>query len=204
MIARDELETAMGGGIAFIHPSEIGPFCAYARDAHRMVEIGTGFGACACLMLMSSSPTATVISIDPFLQDTHGTWKSTVEQARKNVQNAARALGFDAHRWTLIESLSHDAAERAHRAGATFDLVFVDGDHTYEGVTQDVTDWLPLLRVGGIMLLHDSRRLPDMPDHEFHRGWPGPTQAADDLRRDARVCCVGEVHSLTVWRNNEQ
>jgi predicted O-methyltransferase YrrM len=200
MITRDDLEQAMGGGIAFIHPDEIEAFCSYARDAHRMVEIGTGFGACACLMLHSSAPTATVISIDPFLVDTHGTWQSSAKQARAHVQNAGRALKFDANRWTLIEALSHDAAQSATKAGAMFDLVFVDGDHTYEGVAQDVNDWLPLLRVGGIMLLHDSRRLPNMPAHEFHRGWPGPTQAADDLRSDVRVVLVGEVHSLTAWR----
>lgn len=202
MITRDALEAAMNGGRAFIHPDEIEPLCRYAKASYRMVELGTGFGACACLMLLASSPHGVVHSVDPFQKDTHGTWQSSAGQAWKHVQAAAKALKFDIMRWTLYETTSHDASQRATDAGAFFDLVFVDGDHTYEAVKQDVNDWLPLLRVGGVLLLHDSRRLPDKPANEFHRGWPGPTQVADELRSDARVELVEEVHSLTVWRKS--
>lgn len=199
-ITRDALEAAMINGRAFIHPDEIEPFCRYAAAAYTLVEIGTGYGACACLMLLSAPARARVHSIDPFLGDTHGTWQSSAQQARQHVQNAAAALGFEASRWVLHVGTSHDVAQEAREAGLMADLVFVDGDHTYEACKQDVEDWLPMLRVGGVVLLHDSRRLPDMPAAEFHRGWPGPTQVADDLRNDARAELVEEVHSLTVWR----
>jgi predicted O-methyltransferase YrrM len=36
------------------------------------------------------------------------------------------------------------------------DLVFVDGDHSYEGVRADVERWGSLLRPGGHLLLHDA------------------------------------------------
>ena len=198
-ITRDELEKAMGGGHAFIHPDEIKPFCDYAARAHKMVEIGTGYGACTCLMLMSSPPSATVYSVDPFLKDTHGTWTSSEKLARTYVQNAARVLKFDAARWTLMAMYSDEAAQKLTAAGTRVDLVFVDGDHTYKGVMQDVESWLPLLRVGGVMLLHDSRRLPGKPKAEFHRGWPGPTRAARTLKKDPRVKLVENIHSFTIW-----
>lgn len=200
MITRDELEAAMIDGRAFIHVDEINIFCQYAAEAHTLIEIGTGYGACACLMLLSSKPSATVHSIDPFEQDTHGTWQSSAAQARQHVQNAAAVLGFNAARWILHEGYSHEVAYGARDAGVTVDFVFVDGDHTYEGVRQDVEDWLPMLRVGGALLIHDSRRLPDMPAEEFHRGWPGPTAVADELRSDPRVELVEEAYSLTIWR----
>lgn len=200
MITRDALEAAMNGGRAFIHPDEIDPLCRYAKASYRLVELGTGYGACACLMLLASSSHATVYSVDPFTRDTHGTWQSSPAIAHQHVQHAAQVLKFDATRWTLYVMSSHEAAEKAAYARARFDLVFVDGDHTYEAVQQDVNDWLPLLRVGGVLLLHDSRRLPDKPAAEFHRGWPGPTQVANDLRTDARVELVEEIHSLTAWR----
>jgi predicted O-methyltransferase YrrM len=200
MITRDALETAMVNGRAFIHPSEIEPFCRHAARAYTLIEIGTGFGACACLMLLSAPARARVHSIDPFLPDTFGTWRATAAQARQHVQNAAQALGFDATRWTLHEGLSHEVAQEARASGLRADLVFVDGDHTCPAVRQDIEDWLPLLRHGGALLLHDSRRLPDMPAQEFHRGWPGPTQVADELRGDPRVVLVEEAHSFTIWR----
>jgi predicted O-methyltransferase YrrM len=36
------------------------------------------------------------------------------------------------------------------------DLVFVDGDHSYEGARGDVDHWWPALRVGGHLVLHDA------------------------------------------------
>lgn len=38
----------------------------------------------------------------------------------------------------------------------TYDLVFVDGDHTYEGVATDFHNWAPRILVGGHLLFHDA------------------------------------------------
>ena len=38
------------------------------------------------------------------------------------------------------------------------DLLFIDGDHSYEGASRDVSHWLPSLRPGGILVLHDATR----------------------------------------------
>lgn len=35
------------------------------------------------------------------------------------------------------------------------DLVFVDADHSYEGVRKDVRDWRQHIKVGGQILMHD-------------------------------------------------
>jgi predicted O-methyltransferase YrrM len=35
------------------------------------------------------------------------------------------------------------------------DLIFIDGDHRYERVMQDISTWLPKLRYGGILCGHD-------------------------------------------------
>lgn len=50
------------------------------------------------------------------------------------------------------DSRSHDAP------AASFDVVFLDGDHSYEGVRADFDHWWPLLRPGGTLLLHDAAR----------------------------------------------
>jgi len=42
-----------------------------------------------------------------------------------------------------------------------FDLVFIDGDHTYEAVLQDLKAWTPKVRKGGWVSGHDCiRRTP--------------------------------------------
>jgi predicted O-methyltransferase YrrM len=35
------------------------------------------------------------------------------------------------------------------------DLLFVDGDHSYEGCTKDLVNWFPKVMAGGHILLHD-------------------------------------------------
>ncbi len=35
------------------------------------------------------------------------------------------------------------------------DLLFIDGDHTYEGVTKDIFTWTPKVRHGGRIMFHD-------------------------------------------------
>lgn len=39
------------------------------------------------------------------------------------------------------------------------DLVFIDGDHTYEGCAGDIEAWWPNLRTGGIMAIHDYKKI---------------------------------------------
>ena len=59
--------------------------------------------------------------------------------------------------YTTINGLSftEEVIETAAKF-SPYDLIFVDADHTYPSVRADVTLYLPLLRPGGFMALHDS------------------------------------------------
>lgn len=50
-----------------------------------------------------------------------------------------------------------------------FDFIWIDGDHSYEGVKRDFDDWFPLLEIGGYLALHDV-----FPNVEGFKGYPGP------------------------------
>jgi len=186
----------MDSGRLFLHPDEIEPICRHATDAALIVEIGTAFGGCACLFLMYSA--GKVHSIDPFVRDSMGAWQSSAKQATHHVRTASERLNFDFQRWILHEQYSYEAVLDAPNNRA--DLIFIDGDHSYDAVRRDVNEWLPKLKKGGILMLHDARRVPGTPEKEFNQGWPGPTAVADELRSDPRVKLVEEVHSLVVWR----
>jgi hypothetical protein len=36
-----------------------------------------------------------------------------------------------------------------------FDFIFIDADHTYDGVSRDLVDWYPKVKVGGAFIGHD-------------------------------------------------
>jgi len=45
----------------------------------------------------------------------------------------------------------------------TFDLVFIDADHQFKSVIEDIEAWLPKVRTGGIICGHDYFRTGDRP-----------------------------------------
>ena len=72
-----------------------------------------------------------------------------------------------------LELLSGDSKtllpDLARRLPAAVDIYLVDGDHTYEGALHDIENGLPLMKSGGIVLVHDvdpARRMDEQtPEH---------------------------------------
>lgn len=76
-----------------------------------------------------------------------------------------------------IPADSHDPAtvEHVKELGDEFDFVFIDGDHTYDGVRADWLAWSPLVRMGGVVAFHDT-----WPNYDRHE--PGVVRWVDELR----------------------
>ncbi|MDH6099008.1 class I SAM-dependent methyltransferase [Anabaenopsis sp. FSS-46] len=73
--------------------------------------------------------------------------------------------------------------------------IFVDGDHSYEGVKQDIINYYPLLALGGLMIFHDY--LPPLDEQNsssilFHHGGkePGIRKACEELMENSYNCEV--------------
>jgi predicted O-methyltransferase YrrM len=71
-------------------------------------------------------------------------WRNVNRTGHKNVV-LHRALSTDA---TLIARSDPELQQ--------FDLVFIDGEHTYEGALADVLNWGSRVRQGGLILMHDA------------------------------------------------
>ncbi len=191
-------------GHPFIHEDEIVLLSTMARkSAGPIVEIGSAFGASAILFLLHSSTGTKVHSIDPFIVDSMGTFQADEAKCRKNV---LRVLGIFSKGkkytdWTLHKDYSFNMAKIWNEVEKKpIDLLFIDGDHTYDAVKKDFEDWLPFVKKGGHILFHDSRKEKDTPHNTFNRGWQGSTQFADTLRASDKVALVNEVFSITVWQ----
>ncbi|MGL4549727.1 MAG: class I SAM-dependent methyltransferase, partial [Gemmataceae bacterium] len=68
--------------------------------------------------------------------------------------NRAHLPGLEEH---VGDSHAPDAAEFLRRLGRTFDLVGIDGDHSYEGVKADWELVEPHLAPGAVVWFHDTR-----------------------------------------------
>lgn len=61
------------------------------------------------------------------------------------------------HRTTLFQGYSPDVLTQvAQAAGAPFDFVFIDGDHSYKGVLRDARGVMPYVSSGSYLLFHDA------------------------------------------------
>lgn len=128
------------------HPEELAKLLQLASQAKSILEVGSRYGEVLCLMAYQMRR-GKVVSVDlpnvaPWGEDSEGTLKANVESLRKN--------GFDAH-LLLGDSTDPDIVASVHDLGP-FDLVFIDGDHRYEGVR---LDWLNYGPLGKVVVLHD-------------------------------------------------
>ncbi len=186
---------------AYLHDDEVPLLAKYASQAEdTIVEIGSAFGGSPALLLVSKRPETIVHSIDPFIVDSMANFQATEEKCRENVRlvlKATRRLDR-LEQWVLHTDYSYNVVKTWKQP---IDMLFIDGDHTYDAVKQDLEDWLPHVRKDGVILFHDSRKEKGSPAETFNRGWPGPTRLAQELEHDPRLKKVDEAFSITVWKH---
>jgi predicted O-methyltransferase YrrM len=132
--------------------SEITGLCRIVQEAspNVIVEIGTANGGTLFLFNRIANPEK-IISVD-LPQGSFGGgypfWKIPFLKAlgKKHVIQLIRA---DSHsEETLLET-------KTRLKGSEVDFLFIDGDHTYEGVKKDFQAYSPMVRKGGIVAFHD-------------------------------------------------
>jgi predicted O-methyltransferase YrrM len=65
---------------------------------------------------------------------------------------------------------------------APVDMVFIDGDHSYDGCCGDIWAWFPHIKAGGIIAVHDYKKgdIPFNADGPHPVAWPGVDNAVDE------------------------
>jgi predicted O-methyltransferase YrrM len=118
-----------------------------------VVEIGSARGrsTCICALGCMENGKGKVYAIDPHKQNDWtdvGTSAHTLPFLRERL----RLYDLEAQ-CEVIAATSRDAATGWHRP---IDLLFIDGDHTYEGVRQDFELFRPWLTPDALVCFHDS------------------------------------------------
>ena len=130
-----------------IRKSEAMALYTMARRMGNIVEIGCLHGrSTAALVQAAKVFKARVTSVDPFYL-TPGTKQIS---SAANWRNNLVAIGLEPPELMVMES--HQAAE-LYKDEIAF--LFIDGNHDYAHVKQDIEDWSPKVKVGGVMAFHD-------------------------------------------------
>lgn len=135
-----------------IHRDQMGTFIKTLKDPV-ICEVGVRTGGNFDTLLTSNVKLA--IGVDIW-RETGATGQndnlydqSILDEQYLEVFN--KYLGDD--RVKLIREFSGNAAKFFE--DETFDFIYIDADHTYEAVTEDLNAWYPKLKVGGVLAGHD-------------------------------------------------
>lgn len=139
-------------------PNELAIFLKLVSDINPevIVEIGSYAGGTlyawrqyAKIVVGIDLPAASTFSSTGKPRESHGTL----------------SILADSHKQSTLEHL------QAILGGRRIDVLFIDGDHSYEGVRRDYCMYAPLVRPGGLIGFHDVREHPPLDEIEVPKFW---------------------------------
>lgn len=140
--------------------------CALAP--RRVLEIGTAHGGTLYLWCQAAISQAVLVSVD--LPD--GPFGGSYRPCRIPLYQSFARPGQKLH---LVRADSHSQTTvtevESLFMGEPVDFAFIDGDHTEQGVRQDLAMYGHLVRPGGLIAFHDILPRPDHPDIQVYKLW---------------------------------
>lgn len=166
-IRKDPAVAAAENIFGWMSHEELVFLAAQARNHPAIIEIGSFHGRSTKALAATPGVVWTFDCCDP-MYERHNP-KSQAEIFSDNL------LGEIADHKVLNYSVPSPQASRQFPDGFA-DMVFIDGDHTYQAVKADILAWIPKLRAGGLLCGHDYTHAAD---GLIER--PGVKQAVDEI-----------------------
>jgi predicted O-methyltransferase YrrM len=123
-------------------------------ESGQIVEIGAEYGMSASLFIAGAKPTVRITSVDLFPGDMLAKYRNNLREA-----------GYEG-RSTQIQGDSSTAGKLWD--GGPIDLLFIDGDHNYEGCKADIDAWVKHVKVHGFVIFHDCASNTNRLPHHMH------------------------------------
>ena len=121
-------------------------------EAKTVLEVGTCKGGTLWLWCRLAALDALIVSVDlpgGGFGGGYGPELVPVLLSYRNPDQKLELIRGDSHDPAILSATTRTLGERE------VDILFIDGDHTLEGVTQDWEMYSPLVREGGIVVFHD-------------------------------------------------
>ena len=169
-------------------PAERDCLARHAARCRTAAEIGVWHGVTTRRLREAMSAAGVLYAIDPYPAGRLGVSLQRII-ARREVSRAGGATV----EWVRMTGAAAGAWYAA-RGLPPVEFLFIDGDHTWEGIASDWEAWSGLVAPGGHVALHDSRVTPVRPIEAA-----GSVRFTNEvIRRDPRYRVMDEVDSVTV------
>jgi cephalosporin hydroxylase len=124
-------------------------------EPRALVEIGTARGGTLFLFTRVAAPDAMLVTVD--LSSAHDSRFGAEDISRRRPLYESFAIHEQRVEFVIGDSHAPEtvARVRAVLAGRPVDVLFIDGDHSFEGVSRDFELYRELVRAGGVIAFHD-------------------------------------------------
>ena len=140
-------------------------------------EIGVDRGSFSAFMF-KSIPDLHLLCVDPWR------WKQRGESRYKSTKERLAPLNATIIRKTGLMA-SFDIPDES------LDFIHIDGDHTFPGVMTDLIQWVPKVKIGGVVSLHDF--------YYFRRAGVIPAVNVFTHEHGVRFYITDERHPTAFW-----
>ena len=133
-----------------------------------VLEIGTANGGTLFLWSRVSSDDANIISIDlpgGSFGGGYSWWRISLYKGFAKARQRIYLLRRDSHDYETLYAVKKILGRNK------LDFLFIDGDHSYEGVKKDFIMYSPLVREGGVIAFHDIVKHPPETGCEVEKFW---------------------------------
>lgn len=126
-----------------------------ATGKRSLVEIGVWHGITTSRLRQAMASDGVLWAVDPYFRSRIG-----VCWAQMIAHNVVGKTPGGNVQWVRMLGAEAAEARRADPKAGPVDFIFIDGNHSYEGLKADWDGWSPQIAEGGIVALHDSRTSP--------------------------------------------
>jgi len=163
----------------------------HASGKKMLAEVGVFHGVTTRRLRSAMDPGGVLFAVDPYPKQRLG-FSAQRMVARREVARVKTGT----IEW--LRMTGADAAKTLYAKAATprFDFVFIDGDHSWDGIMGDWEGWRKLIAPEGIIAFHDSRSTPSRAIEDA-----GSVRFMNQvIARDPDFQIVDTVDSLTVLK----
>lgn len=157
---------------------------ALAREMHprKILEIGTGFGLSTAALAAACDPLELLVTLDLGIFGEQVGYRDNIEVARAAINDErvrfhrvnTRAIGGDNQgAGEDVPYWQNDQELKETLLFNEFDVLFIDGKHTDDGLLNDLLAFWRCLRRGGLVICDDMHDPADYPPGRFD--WLGDT-----------------------------
>ncbi len=131
-----------------------------------ILEIGGEFGMSASLFCKGADPTTRIITIDLFPDELLAHHQGNLDEAGFG----GRSEQMQGHSSQVVDDFEFifASANPDMQGRGAIDLLFIDGDHSCEGVLADLNNWAGFVKPGGLLVLHDVACSTNLSPHYLH------------------------------------